>query len=189
MIKQILSMKKPFEYPPKRGKHFLLRLLLLFAVLALWSVEVLAQDTALAQIPQNAFLSVLREMKQDDINELWTGMRLSNQQSVNRVKHYYINELWTPQLWLHEVLNGTRVSVLDPFTDKIQVWLKSNIMAEHTVQLVNALGVTVWIRKVAVTEGENVLAINDLETLPVGIYALRVLVPDGQIYTYKMLKQ
>jgi len=113
MIKQILSMKKPFECSPKRGKYFLMRLLLLFAVLALWSMEVLAQDTTLARVPLNAFLSVLREMKQDDINELWTGMRLSNQQSVNREKHYYINELWTPQGWLYNVFNGTKESVLN----------------------------------------------------------------------------
>ena len=94
------------------------------------------------------------------------------------------------EAWIKPVVFTADVYVRpNPFTDKIQVWLKSNIMAEHTVQLVNALGVTVWIRKVAVTEGENVLTINDLEPLPVGIYALRVLVPDGQIYTYKMLKQ
>ncbi|MFZ4635130.1 MAG: T9SS type A sorting domain-containing protein [Saprospiraceae bacterium] len=181
MIKQILSVKKPFECPPKRGKYFLMRLLLLFAVLALWSVEVLAQDTTMSW--------VLREMKQDDINELWTGVRLSNQQSVNREKHYYINELWTPQGWLYNVFNGTRESVLNPFTDKNPITLFSTVKAEHTVQLVNALGATVWIRKITDTEDENVLTINDLQALPLGIYALRVLVPNGQIYTYKLLKQ
>lgn len=137
----------------------------------------MAQDTTLAR--------VLYEMNQDG----YTGIRLSNQQSVNRVKHYYINELWTPQGWLYNVFNGTKESVLNPFTDNNLIMLTSNLMAEHTVQLVNALGATVWIRKVAVTEDENILTINDLQALPVGLYALRVFAPNGQMYTYKTLKQ
>jgi hypothetical protein len=74
-------------------------------------------------------------------------------------------------------------------TNNNLIMLTSNLMAEHTVQLVNALGATVWIRKVAVTEDENILTINDLQALPVGLYALRVFAPNGQMYTYKTLKQ
>jgi hypothetical protein len=55
--------------------------------------------------------------------------------------------------------------------------------------LVNALGATVWIRKITDTEDENLLTINDLQALPMGLYALQVFVPNGQIYTYKLLKQ
>jgi hypothetical protein len=94
-------MKKTRLYPLGQGLPLPLGLLMLFAVLALWSVEVLAQDTTLAR--------VLYEMNQDG----YTGIRLSNQQSVNRVKHYYINELWTPQGWLYNVFNGTKESVLN----------------------------------------------------------------------------
>jgi len=119
----------------------------------------------------------------------YTGIRLSNQQSVNRVKHYYINELWTPQGWLYNVFNGTKESVLNPFTDKNRITLNRKVRAEHTVQLVNALGATVWILKITDTEDENLLTINDLQALPMGLYALRVFVPNGQIYTYKLLKQ
>jgi len=77
----------------------------------------------------------------------------------------------------------------NPFTDEIQVWLHSDIAAEHTVLLMNALGVTIWQRKITITEGQNLLSINDLQTLPSGIYVLCVLAANGQIYTYKMQKQ
>jgi len=77
----------------------------------------------------------------------------------------------------------------NPFTDKIQVSLHSNVVAEGTVQLVNALGITVWQRKATITEGQNVLTINDLQTLPTGIYVLHILAADNKIYTYKMQKQ
>lgn len=77
----------------------------------------------------------------------------------------------------------------NPFTDKIQMSLHSDVMAEHTVQLVNALGVIVWQRKVTITEGQNILTINDLQTLPIGIYVLHILSADNKIYVYKMQKQ
>ncbi|MBX2890539.1 MAG: T9SS type A sorting domain-containing protein [Saprospiraceae bacterium] len=77
----------------------------------------------------------------------------------------------------------------NPFTDKIQVSLHSNVVAEHTVQLVNALGMAVWQRRVTVAEGQNVFAINDLQTLPTGLYVLRILSAEGPIYIHKMQKQ
>jgi hypothetical protein len=76
----------------------------------------------------------------------------------------------------------------NPFTDKIQVQLHIDVVAEQTVQLLNALGATVWQRKITSTEGQNVITINDLQTLPSGIYFLCIRAADGQIYTYKMQK-
>lgn len=77
----------------------------------------------------------------------------------------------------------------NPFTDRIQVQLHSDITAENTIQLVNALGATVWQRKVTITEGQNMLSINDLQHLPAGIYVLRVQASNGKVYSFKMLKQ
>jgi hypothetical protein len=62
-------------------------------------------------------------------------------------------------------------------------------MAEHTIQLVNTFGAIVWQQKTPTMEGQNVISINDLQTLPAGMYVLRILVGDGQIYNYKMQKQ
>jgi len=77
----------------------------------------------------------------------------------------------------------------NPFSDKIQVLFHSKVMAEHTVQLVNTFGAIVWQQKTPTMEGQNVISINDLQTLPAGMYVLRILVGDGQIYNYKMQKQ
>lgn len=77
----------------------------------------------------------------------------------------------------------------NPFTDKIEMLLHSEHEAEHIVQLVNALGISVWQRKITITKGQNIITINALQNLSAGLYVLRILAADGQVYSYKMQKQ
>jgi hypothetical protein len=52
----------------------------------------------------------------------------------------------------------------------------------------NTLGTTVWLSKVRINQHQDMLSIYGLQMLPSGIYVLRVLASDGQIYTCKMQK-
>jgi hypothetical protein len=83
-------MKKTRLYPLGQGLPLPLGLLMLFAVLALWSVEVLAQDTTLARMPRVELIPVQQY----------------------EVMGHHINKLQTPQGWQLEVFSRNRESVL-----------------------------------------------------------------------------
>ncbi len=77
----------------------------------------------------------------------------------------------------------------NPFTDKIQFSMHSDVPAEGRVLLVNTIGITIYLRKVTITEGQNVIVIDDLQALPAGIYILQIFATNDNIYTLKMQKQ
>lgn len=76
----------------------------------------------------------------------------------------------------------------NPFTDKFQILLQSDVTAEHIIQLVNPLGVIVWQKDFVITEGKNFLTVDNLKSLPIGIYAISIRSSDNKLYTCKILK-
>jgi len=68
----------------------------------------------------------------------------------------------------------------NPVADRLSLAFTTDMAAPVALRLMNQVGQTVWTGVSRTADGLNILEINDLPSLPVGIYTLTVQLPGGQ---------
>lgn len=76
----------------------------------------------------------------------------------------------------------------NPFVSNVKLQLNSRTETEITVRVVNMLGQQELVRKIGVQPGENIIVVQDLQSLKTGNYVLEVITEDGKT-THKITKK
>lgn len=76
----------------------------------------------------------------------------------------------------------------NPFVSNVKLQLNSRTETEITVRIVNMLGQQEAVRKIGVQPGENIIVVQDLQSLKTGNYLLEVITEDGKT-THKITKK
>jgi uncharacterized repeat protein (TIGR01451 family) len=76
----------------------------------------------------------------------------------------------------------------NPFVSNVKLQLNSRTETAVTIRVINMLGQQEIVRKVGVQPGENIIVVQDLQSLKTGNYVLEVITEDGKT-THKITKK